>query len=400
VWITGVGTANPLGIDYPTTARNLLNGVSGIVPVPEFDLPDHLCRIAGRMPPIPTPVGVDAARFARHTELHQLLLWCCADALRSAGLWDQRSRERLGLALGLGGEWMSTWDHDRRQGGNRMGEPERDTESALDIIQRELQLTGPAATVAAACASGNYALAQARQWIRLGWAEACLAGAGDCFVRPMALACFGNLRALSRRNDNPGAASRPFDRDRDGFVISEGGVVFVLESAGHARRRGATPLAEIAGFGASSDAFHMVIPSPEPAPAVAGMRQALADAGVNPGEVDYVNAHATSTPAGDTAESKVLTQVLGGAVQRIPVSSTKSMTGHLLSGAAAMNALACLVSLQHQTIPPTINLENPDPDCNLCHVPFHARQHKVRTAVSNSLGFGGSNTTLVLRKVA
>jgi 3-oxoacyl-[acyl-carrier-protein] synthase II len=399
VWITGLGTANPLGLDYLTTARNLLEGVTGVVPVPpNFDLPEHLSRIAGRMPPIPVPEGFDAATFARRSELEQLLLWCCTQALRTANLWDGREAMRVGLALGLGSEWMSTWDHDRRQGGHRMGNPDQDSESALDIVQRELHIIGPSAVVAAACASGNYALAQARQWIRMGWADVCLAGAGDCFVRPMALACFGNLRALSRRNNDPRGASRPFDRDRDGFVVGEGGVVFVLESARHARRRGATPLAEIAGFGSSSDAFHMVIPSPEPGPAVAAMRQALADARVSPDEVDYVNAHATSTPTGDPAESRVLATVFGDAVRRVPVSSTKSMTGHLLSGAAAMNAFACLVALERGTVPPTINLHDPDPECALCHVPLHAREHQVRVAVSNSLGFGGSNTTLVLRK--
>jgi 3-oxoacyl-[acyl-carrier-protein] synthase II len=243
-------------------------------------------------------------------------------------------------------------------------------------------------------------LAQGRQWIRMGWVDVCLAGAGDMFVTPMAMSCFGNLRALSMRNNDPAGASRPFDRERDGFVMGEGGVVFVLESAGHARRRGARPLADVAGFGASSDAFHMVIPSPDPAPAVAALRRALADAQVNPEDIDYINAHATSTPVGDPSECKVLTQVLGDGVRKVPVSSTKSMTGHLLSGAAAMNVLACLVALQEQALPPTINLHDPDPECDLCHVPLQAQPRPVRVAVSNSLGFGGSNTSLVLRKAA
>jgi 3-oxoacyl-[acyl-carrier-protein] synthase II len=216
----------------------------------------------------------------------------------------------------------------------------------------------------------------------------------------MSLAGFGNLRALSRRNDDPASASRPFDRDRDGFVMGEGGAMFVLEPAASARRRGARAYAEIAGFGASSDAFHMIIPSSNPEPAAGALRAALADAAVNPDEIDYLNAHATSTPVGDRAEARVLQIVLGEAIRKVAVSSTKSMTGHLLSAAAAVEALACLVALDHQAIPPTINLDDPDPECDLCHVPHQARLQRVRIAVSNSFGFGGSNACLVLRKVA
>jgi 3-oxoacyl-[acyl-carrier-protein] synthase II len=216
-------------------------------------------------------------------------------------------------------------------------------------------------------------------------------------VTPIGLATFGNLRALSRRNAEPAAASRPFDRSRDGFVLGEGGVAFVLERASAARRRSALAYAEVAGCGASSDAHHPVIPSPDPAPAVAAMRLALADAGVEPARVDHVNAHATSTPVGDAGEAVVLRSVLGPDVEWIPVSSTKSLSGHLLTAAGAFEALACLTALRHQAIPPTINLE--DPDVDLCLVANEARPHRVRIAVSNSFGFGGSNTCLVLRAV-
>ena len=216
-------------------------------------------------------------------------------------------------------------------------------------------------------------------------------------VTPIGLATFGNLRALSRRNSDPAAASRPFDRGRDGFVLGEGGVVFVLERAGRARRRGARVYAAVAGCGNSSDAHHHVIPSPDPAPAAAAMRLALADARVELGAVDHVNAHATSTPVGDTAEAAVLRVVLGDHADRIPVTSTKSLTGHMLTAAGAFEALACLTALRHQTIPPTINLE--DPDVDLCLVANEARPHSIRVTVSNSFGFGGSNTSLVLRAV-
>jgi 3-oxoacyl-[acyl-carrier-protein] synthase II len=218
-------------------------------------------------------------------------------------------------------------------------------------------------------------------------------------VTPMSLAGFGNLRALSRRNGDPAAASRPFDKGRDGFVMGEGGALFVLEPAATARKRSARVYGRVAGCGASSDAHNMVIPSPDPAPAMAAMCQALTDAGAAPEEVDYVNAHATSTPVGDVAEANVLRGVFGDALPRVPVSSTKSMTGHLLTAAAAVEALACVVAMERGAVPPTINLDDPDPDCPLCHVPNEARPHPVRVAVSNSFGFGGSNTCLVLEKV-
>jgi 3-oxoacyl-[acyl-carrier-protein] synthase II len=260
-----------------------------------------------------------------------------------------------------------------------------------------LALSGPAISVSAACASGNCALALARRWLELGWVDVCLAGACDAGVTPLGLAGFGNLRALSRRNSEPQAASRPFDRERDGFVMSEGGTMFVLESSQSARRRSARAYAELAGCGYSSDAHNMVIPSPDPEPATAAMKQAFADAQIEPSSVDYINAHATSTPVGDIAETNVLRAVLGEALRWVPVSSTKSMTGHCLTAAAAVEALACLVAMQRSAIPPTINLDDPDQDCNLCHVANEARPGPVRVAVSNSFGFGGSNTCIVLR---
>jgi 3-oxoacyl-[acyl-carrier-protein] synthase II len=218
-------------------------------------------------------------------------------------------------------------------------------------------------------------------------------------VTPMAVAGFGNLRALSRRNAQPKGASRPFDKERDGFVMGEGGAAFLLEPATAARRRGAKVYAEVAGFGASSDAHNMVIPSPDPEPAIAAVRRALADAEVDPADVDYINAHATGTPVGDVAEARVLGTVFGDAIARVPISSTKSMTGHLLTAAAAVETLACVVAMQSGALPPTINLDDPDPECNLCHVANEARPGRVRIALSDSFGFGGSNTCLVLKAV-
>jgi 3-oxoacyl-[acyl-carrier-protein] synthase II len=399
VWITGVGAATPLGNSYPDIADNLLAGRSGVRTVSSFDVSDHPSQIAGQVEQVPPPPGWNGADFARLHRLEQLILWCCSEALHDAGWWERRRQVRLGLVLGVGAEWLVVWETDASCGGNRVSSPAQDTESIVQTARRKLAISGPAASVSAACASGNYALAQARRWLELGWVDVCLAGACDMAVTPMSLAGFGNLRALSRRNAEPKAASRPFDQDRDGFVMGEGGAVFVLEPEAAARRRSARAYARVAGCGASSDAHNMVIPSPDPEPAIAAMRQALADAGVDPSAVDYVNAHATSTPVGDVAEARVLEAVFGEAVRSVPVSSTKSMTGHLLTAAAAVEALACLVAMERGAIPPTINLDHPDPDCSLFHVPNQARPHCVRVAASNSFGFGGSNTCLVLQGV-
>jgi len=396
VWITGIGTVNPLGSSYESSKENLLAGVCGISTVEEFTIPDHLSQIAGRIHRIPVPQVMDAVEFQKRIPLEQVLLWSSIQALESADLWHDRGKHAVGLALGLGSEWLFRWDYARMQGDTSIPLGP----SVLHNVQRTLNLHGPAATVAAACASGNHAFAQARHWIQMGWVDVCLAGAAESFVTPMSMSSFGSMRALSRRNLDPKGASRPFNRDRDGFVMGEGGGVFVFESSRHARRRGAHPYAEFAGFGATSNAFHMVIPSPDPEPAVLAIRQALDDARIDRGDVDYLNAHATSTAAGDAAECEILNRVFGDYTKRLPVSSTKSMTGHLLSGAAVINALACLVALEEQALPPTINLCDPDPQCNVCHVPNEAQTRPVRVAVSNALGFGGANTCIVLRKAA
>jgi 3-oxoacyl-[acyl-carrier-protein] synthase II len=392
-----VGAVTPLGSTFEAIAGNLLHGRSGVGPVYGFDASQHPSQIAAQVPDIPCPQGWGRADFGKLLRLEQIVLSCCCAALHDAGWWSDRHSARLGIVLGLGAEWLSIWDSDAARGGRRLREAEQQREPVVRWVARELGLRGPAISVAAACASGNYALAQARRWLELGWVDVCLAGACDAGVNPLGLAGFGNLRALSRRNTAPQSASRPFDRGRDGFVLGEGGALFVLENAARARKRSARVYAEVIGCGASSDAYNMVIPSPDPEPATAAMRQALADARIDPATIDYINAHATSTPVGDIAETHVLKAVLGEAIGRVPVSSTKSMTGHCLTAAAAVEALACLIAMQESALPPTINLEDPDPECDLCHVANEARAQKVRIAVSNSFGFGGSNTCLVLR---
>jgi 3-oxoacyl-[acyl-carrier-protein] synthase II len=396
VWITGVGAATPLGHEYATIADNLLAGRSGVAAITSFNTADHPSQIGGQVLNVPCPPGFDLQEFSRLHRLEQLMLWCSSRALLDAGWWERRQQVRLGLVLGIGAEWLVFWEADALKGGNVMYQEQLANPTMVASTQRRLQISGPVASVSAACASGNYAIAQARRWLEMGWVDVCLAGACDMAVTPLSLAGFGNLRALSRRNKEPQAASRPFDKDRDGFVMSEGGTVFVLEPEASARRRSARAYARVAGCGASSDAHNMVIPSPDAGPATAAMRQALADARIDPRDIHYINAHATSTPVGDQAEARVLEAVFGDHLLSVPVSSTKSMTGHLLTAAAALEALACLVAMERKAIPPTINLDEPDPECRLCHVANQARPQSVRAAVSNSFGFGGSNTCLVL----
>jgi 3-oxoacyl-[acyl-carrier-protein] synthase II len=399
VVITGIGAATALGHDFATFSANLLAGKSAARAITDIEAGVEVrLPFCGADDP-PTPEGYDAAAFAALPRSERFVLWSAASALADAGYADAREGLRIGLALGSGGELLRRWDGDACAGGQEIFEGRTDSPTLAENAAGELQLRGPVATIAAACASANYAFAQARRWIELGLADVCLAGGVET-VTPICRSAFNNLRALSRRADEPQKASRPFDSDRDGFVMGEGAAIVVLESAERARRRGARVYAEVAGFGATSDAFHMIIPSSEPAPAAAAIQAALDDAGVAPMEVDYVNAHATSTPVGDKGEARALHSVFGSHVSRVPVSSTKSITGHLLSAAAAIEALACLAAIEHQAIPPTLNLDNPDPECNLCHVPHRAIERPIRVAISNSFGFGGSNTTLVLKKAA
>lgn len=399
VWITGVGLATSLGHRYDEFAENLLAGRSGIHRVERFNVDEHPSQIAGLAGDIHCPEGDDESQFASLLRLEQMAHWCGRTALRDAQL-DTHGL-RVGLILGMGAEWMQMWEPDRQRGGHRLRNAGLDDESVVTKAQRRLGLRGPTLTISAACASGNWALAEARRWLQLGWADVCLAGAIDNGVSPLSMAGFGNLRALSRKNDAPQAASRPFDKHRDGMVLGDGGALFILERETDARSRGVRGYAEVAGFAGTSDAHHLVIPCPEPAQGIAAMRQALHNANVGASEISYINAHATSTCVGDVGEARVLQAVLGNSVGDIPISSTKSMTGHLLSAAAAVEAAACLVALERQMLPPTINLYETDPDCAMLrHVPHHAVSHAVSVAVSNSFGFGGNNTSLVLRAVA
>lgn len=401
VVITGIGTANPLGFGFSTTAESLLRGESGVHAVKHFDASLYPSRIAGLMPIQPHPRGISKVELESLSRYQRLLLWCATEALADSDARFECEPSRTGLLLGVGAEYLPTWETEYRRQVDEGIEVPAEPPGLTKWLCARLQLRGPSTTVAAACASGNVALGLGRTWIQSGVVDRCLAGAADCSITPMGMAGFGNLGALSKRNDSPASASRPFDRDRDGFVMSEGGALYVLESLDSARTRGARIYAEIVGFGASSDAHHLVIPSTDPAPSANAIRAALRDARLNASEIDYLNAHATSTGVGDPFETRAVQAVFGELTRTLPVSATKSMTGHLLSAAAAVEVLVCLTAFERQAVPPTINLKNVDPACaGLRHVPDQAEEHRVEIAMSNSFGFGGSNTCLILKKAA
>ena len=395
VVITGLAAVSPLGSTSELIFDRLFAGVSGVQEIEIDPRARTEARFAAPVAEIPLPPGIEADEFAALDRLEQLCLSPVAGALADSRIERGPGGPRIGLVLGLGAEHLKAWELDFLAGGTAVFEPRRDP-TIVHRLAARTGLTGPAVTAAAACASSGYALALARAWIDAGQVDACVAGGCD-ILSPTAIAAFYNLRALSRRADHPAKASRPFDRDRDGFVMGEGGGFFVLERRADAIARGARLRGELAGIGMSSDGVHMVTPSADPAQAARAIAAALADAGVSPAEVDYFNAHAAGTPVGDVAEAGAIRLACGEATDGTPVSSTKSMTGHLVSGAAAFEALACLGAIERQAVPPTVNLDEPDPACPLWHVPHVARPHRVAVAASNSFGFGGSNLCLVLR---
>ena len=398
VVITGVGAVTPLGSDFTEIAANLLGGRSGVRAIDPGRYAREPVQFAAPVTAIPAPpagtCGLTDEAFAALGRLERICLSPIAAAVTDAVL-PRDDGARIGLVLGLGAEHLKTWELDFLDGGGLAFGPRRDR-TLVHRLAARLGLAGPAVTVAAACASSGYAMALGRTWIDAGWVDACVVGGCD-ILSPTAIAAFYNLRALSRSGDEPARASRPFDADRDGFVMAEGGAFFVLERRSAAESRGGRIRAELAGVGMSSDGAHMVIPSTDPVQAARAISAALVDAELAPHEVDYVNAHAAGTPVGDVAEAGAIRLALGAAADGIPVSSTKSMSGHMISGAAAFEAVACLVALERQAVPPTVNLDRPDERCRLDHVPHVARPHTVRVAASNSFGFGGSNLCLVLR---
>jgi 3-oxoacyl-[acyl-carrier-protein] synthase II len=402
VVVTGMGVVSPVGNDTATFWKNLVAGRSGIRSV-DFVDERTASRIAGVAEDV-TPANMDGKELKRQSRFILFAVEAANQAWQQAGL-DIHSENpfRCGVLIGSGIGGIQ----DIEEGALRLhdGGPRRVSPLIMvkglsnmgaAVIAIHLGLQGPNSCVTTACASGAQSLAAATNLIRLGQADVMVAGGTEATVLPFGLAAFSAMRALSTRNDAPEKASRPFDRDRDGFVLSEGAGMLVLESESHARHRGAEILAELAGTGETCDAYHVVAPRPDGSGPAASMRLALENAGIHPGEVGYCNAHGTSTKLNDSAESQAFMEVFGPRMP--PVSSTKSMIGHLLGAAGAVEAVACVLTIRYNTLHPSINYDTPDPECPVNLVANTAQEAKVDIALSNSLGFGGHNATLVFRR--
>lgn len=398
IWITGVGVGCPMGFSLAEFSKMLLEGKSAVRKVELFDITNHPSQIAAYIDEVPASKKIPNETFRSRSKAEQLYIHCMGQAIADADIEKELERKNCGLLLGTGSDWLLSWEENFFLGGDNYKLPGRETTPYFQFAKDLYQIEGPVLQVSTACASANHSLIFGANWLKMGLVDICIVGACSINVTPISLASFGNLRALSRRNDAPEQASRPFDKGRDGFVLGEGGAIFILEKASHAKNRRASCHGKILGGGFSSDAFHPVIPNPDTSQIEIAIKNALNNSQTNLDAVDYINAHGTSTPVGDAGEANAIRNVFANQFRNIPVSSIKSMAGHALAASSAIEAAACLIALQQQAIPPTINLENLDPACDLNHVANITVEKKLERVVSNSFGFGGSNSCIVLGK--
>jgi len=419
VVITGMGTVNPLGHDVETTWANLLAGRSGIAPITLFDAATFPTTFAAQVRDY--DLGRDVADAERHAHVGhhgRFALGAAAQAWRQSGLDNaaELDRTRLGIYLGSGegsldfdnftsllvDAWgdgkldTRRWAELALQRMNVVRETEQESNMVVAHLAAEFGACGPAFNVLTACAASTQAVGEATLQIRRGDADVLLSGGAHSMIHPYGLTGFDRLNALSTRNDEIATSSRPFDQTRDGFVLGEGASVLVLEDLEFARRRGATILAEIIGYGASADAFRITDQDPRGEGAAASMRAALADAGRTPADIDYISAHGTATQQNDQVETRAVKAVFGDRAPHVPISSIKSMVGHLIAAAGATELISCVLALRDQVLPPTMHYQHPDPECDLDYVPNAPRKAEVRTCMSNSFGFGGQNNTLIV----
>ncbi len=406
VVVTGVGVISPLGIGIERSWKGVIEGRSGIREISRFDATNFPVRIAGEVPDFTTEGYIEKKEVKKMDLFIQYSIVASIMALKDAGLEitpDNADRIGVYIGAGIGGLGaIEHWNNVLREKG-----PERITPFFIPMVIINLAsgqvsiivgAKGPNSCAVTACATGNHCIGDAYRIIERGDADVMIAGGTESVITPLCIAGFNAMKALSTRNDSPDEASRPFDQDRDGFVIGEGAGVLILEELEYVRKRGGRVLAEIVGYGMSADAYHMTSPSPEGEGAVRCMEMALSDGGINPEDVDYINAHGTSTSLGDVAETQAIKKVFRGYAQKLAVSSTKSMTGHLLGAAGGVEAVFTVLSIVNNVLPPTINYKTPDPECDLDYVPNEAREGKVNVAMSNSFGFGGTNATLVIKR--
>jgi 3-oxoacyl-[acyl-carrier-protein] synthase II len=407
VVVTGLGMLTPLGADVNSTWEGIKAGRSGIRPIEHFDTSDFSTKFAGLVPDFELGDYLSAKEGRKMDLFVQYGMVAAIQAIGDAGLdMDKEDGERIGAAIGSGIGGLTNIEENHRKlldSGPRKLSPFFVPSTIINMIAGNLAIMygfkGPNFATVSACTTGTHNIGFAAQQIQLGVADVMIAGGAEKGSTPLGMGGFAAARALSSRNDEPQAASRPWDRERDGFVLGDGAGAVVLEEYERAKARGATIYAELVGYGMSDDAYHMTAPSENGAGAALSMRNALRDAGMDAGEVDYINAHATSTKLGDLAELNAVKQVFGEHADKLAVSSTKSMIGHLLGAAGAVEAIMCLLAMRDNVAPPTINLNDPDDGCDLNLVPNQAQDRRIDVALSNSFGFGGTNGTLLFRRV-
>jgi 3-oxoacyl-[acyl-carrier-protein] synthase II len=406
VVITGLGALTPLGNDVRTSWDALIAGESGAGPITQFDASDFPVTFACEVKDFDPAQWIDRKQARRMDRFAQLIVAAARQAEQDAGLDVASEADRVGAAIatGIGGlkSYQDCYDTLRDRGPDRVNPfaiPSIIPNMGAGWVSMELGTKGPLASECTACAASNMAIGDGTDAIRLGRADVMLCGGTEAAINKVGIAGFGAMRALSRRNDDPGHASRPFDLQRDGFVMGEAGAVLVLEELEHAKARGARIYAEVAGYGVSADASHITEPDPTGVNPARALKMAMADAGVTPAEVGYINAHATSTPIGDSSETRVIKLAMGDdEAHRIAISGTKGATGHCLGGAGAVEALFTTLAVHEGVLPPTINYEYEDPECDLDYVPNEARKADLQIAINNSFGFGGHNACVVIRK--
>lgn len=406
VVVTGIGAFTPLGLDMASTWQNVIAGKSGIDYITLCDPAPLETKFAGEVKGFEPTNYIGRKEARRMDRFAQLAVAAALQAVQQSGIQVSAGNQGdIGVVVGSGIGGLTTLFEQTKvlieSGPSRVSPflaPMMISDMAAAQVSITLGLKGLNLCTTSACSSSSDAIGVAYELIRRGDAEAALAGGSEAIINHLGIAAFSALKAISTRNDAPKEASRPFDAQRDGFVISEGACILVLESLEHARRRGANILAEIIAYGATADAFHITQPDDKGEGATRAMQLALKKAGLSPTDIDYINAHGTSTPLNDKTETMAIKIVFGEQARHIPVSSTKSMLGHLIGAAGAIEAAICIMTIQHGIIPPTINLTNPDPECDLDYVPNVARQARVNTALSNSFGFGGHNSVLIIRR--
>ena len=407
VVITGIGALTPVGLTAEATWEGLLAGRSGIVRTEIPELEECPCQIAGELQGFEPRAYLGAKEARRMARFSQMAVIATQMALEDAKLsLSPEEKEHVAVVNGtaVGGTVIEVEGGLRRLGTKSLMRISPNhllslpPNMAAFQIARTFGFRGYSSTTVTACAAGAQAIGDAGEVIRSGRADVAVCGGSEATLTPVAIASFAVMRALSTRNDDPAAASRPFDIDRDGFIMSEGAAIFVLERLEHALERGATIYAELVGYAANSDGYHVIAPNPDPRGPIKAIRYALADAGVTPEEVDHINAHGTSTPLGDVAETNAIKAVFGERAYEVPVTANKSMLGHGLGAAGAMEMIASVLSIRDNKLPPTINLDNPDPECDLDYVPHVAREAKVDVVLKNSFGMGNQNACLVLKR--